>query len=84
MLPYRPVLEVLPLVEQGLLLFAGHHAILAWGKDGEVWQSDRLSWEGLTLDGVEGGFLRGTGWDMITDKDVPFALNLLTGQRVTA
>jgi hypothetical protein len=83
MLPYRPVLEVLPLVAHELLLFVGHHAILAWGRAGEAWQSDRLSWEGISITGVEDGILRGTGWDMITDKDVPFALDIQTGQRVT-
>jgi len=83
MLPYRPVLEVLPLVEHGLLLFAGHHAILAWGREGEAWHSDRLSWEGVAIAGIEDSILRGAGWDMITDKDVPFALDLRTGQRVS-
>ena len=82
MLPYRPVLEIVPVVEQNLLLFIGHHAILAWGRNGEAWQSDRLSWEGITITGVEAGVLRGTGWDMITDKDVPFALELRTGTRI--
>jgi len=82
MLPYRPVLEIVPVLEQNLLLFVGHHAILAWARDGEAWQSDRLSWEGVTITGVEDGILRGTGWDMLTDKDVPFALELRTGERV--
>lgn len=83
MLPYRPVLELVPVVEHNLLLFVGHHAILAWGRDGEAWQSDRLSWEGITISCIEAGVLHGTGWDMITDKDVLFALELRTGGRVT-
>ena len=85
MLQYRPVLQVLPVVEQDLLLFIGHHAILAWGRDGEAWQSERLSWEGIALDPIdlaERTVLRGTGWDMMTDKDVPFRLDLKTGQRL--
>ncbi len=82
MLPYRPVLEVFPLLEYRLLLFVGHHAILAWGREGETWQSDRLSWEGITITGVEEGVLRGTGWDLMTDKDIPFALDIRTGQRI--
>jgi hypothetical protein len=83
MLSYRPVLEVMPLVEHGLVLFIGHHAILAWGRDGEAWQSDRLSWEGVSITSMEGNILRGTGWDMITDKDVLFALDVRTGQRMS-
>ena len=79
MIPYRPVLQVLPLPAEGLLLFVGHHAILAWGAQGEAWQSEKLSDEGVTVTGIEGGVLRGLGWNMMTDKETPFALDLKTG-----
>ena len=81
MIPYRPVLEVRPVIDAGLLLFVGHHAILAWGKDGLAWESERLSWEGITLDAIEGDVLHGLGWDLMTDKEAPFALDLRTGLR---
>jgi len=80
-LRYRPVLSVLPHAP-GLLLFLGHHSILAWGRDGEIWESDRLSSEGLTIDRIDGSVLNGYGWDMVTDKDLPFALDLSTGLSV--
>jgi hypothetical protein len=79
MIAYRPVLEVRPVVEAGLLLFVGHHAILAWGKNGEAWQSEKLSAEGVTVTSVENGILRGLGWDLMTDRETPFALDLRTG-----
>jgi hypothetical protein len=65
-----------------LILFAGHRSILAWGAEGEVWESERLSSEGLTGLRLEGGLLRGLGWDLRTDKDLPFALDLRTGLRI--
>ncbi len=77
---YRPVLEVRALKEQGLLLFAGHYALMAWGVDGKAWQTPRLSWEGLQITGIEGRWLRGLGWDMRTDRDVPFRVDLETGE----
>ena len=83
MLPYRPVLEVRPLPAQGLLLFVGHHAILAWGRNGQAWQSARLSSEGLTITSIEGSVLHGLGWNLITDKESPFTLDLKTGLRVS-
>jgi len=67
-----------------LLLFVGHVSILAWGAEGEAWESPRLSWEGLTSLQIEGGVLRGLGWDMRTDKDLPFALDLETGAKIGA
>jgi hypothetical protein len=83
MIPYRPVLEVRPLPAQGLLLFVAHHSILAWGPNGQAWQSDRLSSEGLTITAIEGNVLHGLGWNLITDKETPFALDLQTGLRLT-
>ena len=82
MLPYRPVLEVRPLPAQDLLLFVGHHAILAWGNHGEAWQSSKLSDEGVTITGIEDGVLYGRGWNMMTDKDAPLILDLRTGRRL--
>lgn len=81
MLPYRPVLQVLPVVAQGLLLFVGHRAILAWGAQGQAWESASLSDEGITIRHVEGDRLHGLGWNMLTDKETPFTLDLRSGRR---
>ncbi len=78
-LPLRPVTAVLPAVAAGLLLFAGFHGIVAWGTEGIAWQSARLSWEGLTDLRVDGLHLHGQGWDMLSDRDLPFTLDLQTG-----
>ena len=82
MIPYRPVFGVLPVLEEGLLLFVGHRSILAWGRDGQAWESEKLSDEGVSITGVENGVLRGTGWEMRTDKETAFTLNLHTGRLV--
>ncbi len=82
MISYRPVLKILPAVAEGLLLFAGHHSILAWGSNGHAWDSGKLSDEGLTITGIEGALLRGAGWEMRTDKEMPFALELRSGLRI--
>ena len=81
MIPYRPVLEIRPLVKEGLLIFVGHHSILAWGFDGQGWESAMLSDEGITITEVRDGVLHGTGWDMRTDREKPFALDLLNGRQ---
>jgi hypothetical protein len=79
MIPYRPVLEIRPLVEENLLLFVGHHSILAWGRDGQAWESAKLSDEGVTITEMTGGILRGTGWEMKSDREKPIAVDLRTG-----
>ncbi|MFC5861238.1 hypothetical protein ACFPT7_02915 [Acidicapsa dinghuensis] len=95
-LRYRPVLQVLTYAPEngaapeGLILFVGHYSVLAWGRDGEAWESDRLSWEGVTELKIEAestdagtrNVLRGMGWDLIQDREIPFTVDLATGQRV--
>lgn len=80
MVPWRPVLEVRSLPDHQLLLFVGHHAIFAWGREGRAWESQRLSWEGVQITEITGETLHGLGWDLMTDKDLPFALDLRTGE----
>jgi hypothetical protein len=82
MLPYRPVLEIRPLVRECLLLFVGHHSVLAWTREGQAWESEKLSDEGVTITAIEGCVLRGTGWEMKTDRESSFELDLRSGRRI--
>ena len=82
MLSYRPVLEIHPATADGLLLFVSHHRILAWGRNGQAWESEKLSDEGVTVTAVEPGVVRGLGWEMLTDKEAAFALEMRNGQRI--
>lgn len=79
LLEQRPVTAVLPAAEDGLVLLAGFHDVLALGTEGVLWRSGRLSWEGVTLSRVGDHVLHGLGWDMFADAEVPFALDLRNG-----
>lgn len=79
-IPLKPVVEVRPLVARELLLFVGFHSIAAWGRSGLAWESARLSWEGVRITNIDGDVLHGTGWNLMTDREVAFSLDLLTGQ----
>jgi hypothetical protein len=79
-IPLKPVVEVRSLTTNGLLLFVGFHSMIAWGRDGLAWESGKLSWEGIRITGIDGNLLQGMGWNMLTDREVPFSLDLLTGQ----
>ena len=76
----KPVVEVQPLVTDELLLFIGFHSIVAWRRNGIAWESGRLSWEGIRTTGIEDDSLHGFGWNLLTDREVAFTLNLKTGQ----
>jgi hypothetical protein len=79
MIPYRPVLQIIPALDCGLLLFVGSRTILAWGSEGQAWESAKLSDEGVTIRNIEATTLHGLGWHMMTDKEQPFSLDLRTG-----
>jgi protein-tyrosine phosphatase len=80
-IPLKPVVSIHPIPSENLILFVGFHTILAWGTGGEAWHSNKLSWEGVRITGIQGHTLHGTGWDPLTDREHPFALNLRTGRK---
>ena len=79
-LSLRPIASVMAIPEENLLLLAGFHHVLAVGVEGTRWQSARLSWEGITLHEVRDGRLYGEGWDMFADREIPFSVDLHTGE----
>ena len=83
-IPLKPVTELLVLAAHGLLIFSGFHSLVAWGREGLAWQTARLSWEGIRLTGLRpdatgADRLHGIGWNLMTDKEVEFSIDLATG-----
>jgi hypothetical protein len=76
----KPVVDVRILLAQRLLLFVGFHSMVAWGPGGLAWESARLSWEGVRITSIDGDVLHGIGWNLMTDREVAFSVDLLTGQ----
>ena len=78
----RPVLKVLALADTGLLLLVGHRTMEAWGREGLQWESGKLSDEGVEIIGVDGWTLYGMSWDLMSDRERAFVLDLRSGQRL--
>jgi hypothetical protein len=49
-----------------------------------AWESEKLSDEGVTIAGIEDDVLRGLGWEMKTDRETAFAVDLRTGLRTAS
>lgn len=79
LLEQRPVTAVYPVPAHNLILLAGFHDLLALGTEGVAWRTGRLSWEGVSITAVEATQILGTGWDMFSDQEVPFTVDLKTG-----
>ncbi len=82
MLPLRPALSVHAAAEAGLLLFVGNRDILAWSAGGKAWQANAVSSEGIAIEAITATTLQAVGWDMRTDREFSFVLDLATGQRI--
>jgi hypothetical protein len=79
---YHPVLSVIPLLSQQLLLFSGHQSLMAYDPNGKAWETGRLSWEGVKILEVHESSLTGLGWDLITDREFNFEVDLRTGEHI--
>lgn len=75
-----PVTALRVLTVERLILFAGFHTITALDASGIRWTTGRLSWEGLSMNEVAGGRLKGMGWDAMSDKEVAFEVDLQSGK----
>ncbi len=82
MVEYRPVLTVTPILSQQLLLFSGHQSLMAYGSEGKVWETLRLSWEGIKILEVRESSLIGLGWDLMTDQEFKFEVDLRNGEHI--
>jgi hypothetical protein len=79
-LEYRPVTEIRALPQHRLLIFSGFHGLLGWGPAGRAWKTRRLSWEGLSIKEIVGDKLTGFGWDLKSDREIEFEVDLKTGE----
>jgi hypothetical protein len=78
----KPVVSVLESEARGLLLFVGFHSIVAWGVEGQAWETAKLSWEGVRVVEISEEAIVGFGWDLMTDREVEFRVDLRTGEHV--
>jgi len=78
-LPIIPVIAVRSSKEQQLLIFANHTELLAIGDNGIAWRTGRLSWDSLKLTGITNEAIHGVFWDIQTESEQSFSVDLVTG-----
>jgi hypothetical protein len=81
-LPIMPVLDIRPLLEQELLLFADFIRLAAYGNKKLVWRSPRVCWDGLKIANVTTDIIEGTGYDPTNaaTRESRFAVDVKTGR----
>ncbi len=75
-----PITTVKQVAEKPLLLFADFTCLSAYGKDGRIWRTRRLSWDGIEISTIDDQSVCGKGSDPTSAQAVPFCVNLTTGE----
>jgi hypothetical protein len=80
-IPTIPVLDVRPVPEQRLLVFADFIRLAAYGTNGLAWRSPRLCWDDLKITKLTSETVEGTGYDPTNPgTETRFAVELRTGR----
>jgi len=75
-----PIVDVRPVVAQGILVFATLTDLVAYNEAGIKWRTKRLAWDGLTLTGVTETVIAGTFYDIRKEARGTFVVDLTTGE----
>jgi hypothetical protein len=75
-----PVMSVLAVGSHDLVVIGDLTDLAAYGRHGLEWESGRLVWDDLAIDGIVGNTLHARGFDLSLDGDAEFEVDLMTGQ----
>ena len=78
--PLDPILAVFAVPALGRLVLHDFTRIAAYGPKGLAWQTPDLSWDGIGEVRIEGGTIRGCGWNAPIDQSAPFEIDLDSGR----
>lgn len=79
LLPVIPVKLIGRVPGRDLLFLVDYIELCAVSKDGLVWRTRRVSWDGIKILEVTDRQIRGEGWDAPTDTWIPFTVDVETG-----
>jgi hypothetical protein len=74
-----PIKEVLRVPERDIIIFADYTRMSAYGINGLLWTTERLSWDGLQITHVSRSSILGLAWDAPADRHVEFSIDTSTG-----
>jgi hypothetical protein len=78
-LQLSPVVGVAVSPEENTLVAADFTHLAGFGPEGRRWIAE-VSWDGVELDGIEGGVVHGRGWDAPRGRKTDFAVDIRNGR----
>lgn len=79
LLPCFPIKEILIVPNAKVLLFVDFLEVYLFGDQGMLWRSNRITWDGIEVNAVTTEYVRGMARDPSTDQEVPFEIDIKTG-----
>ena len=74
-----PVIGAIPIPNRDLILFYDFTEISAYGENGLVWETKRISWDGIKINEVTSNEIIGQSWDAPNEEHVEFRVDLTNG-----
>lgn len=74
-----PIMDVRPITSQNLLVFADYTELVAYGKDGIKWRSERLAYDSFKIIEITEKKLKGEFWNIRKGVNDVFEVDLSTG-----
>ena len=78
-LPVFPIVGIRVERVRRMILIHDYTTVAAIGEGGLIWRTNRLSWDGIKLNDIEGDSLVGVASDPTGGKSVAFRIDLLSG-----
>jgi len=74
-----PAIRAIPITNHKLMLFHDYTEIVAYSEYELVWETSRISWDGIKIDEVTENEIIGKSWDAPTEKYVSFKVDIRNG-----
>jgi hypothetical protein len=75
----KPVADVRTVYAQGIIVFADHTRLWAYGPAGLKWKTNRLAWDGLKITEITSTSIVGEFWDVSSEATANFVVDLANG-----
>jgi hypothetical protein len=79
-----PVVTVKEMPERELIVFSDYTQVVGYGKEGPLWTSGKISWDGIEIGDAYGDDLNLVGWDSPSQKKTYLKLDLRNGKTRTS
>lgn len=74
-----PAIHAVPVPSRNLMLFHDYTEIVAYSENGLVWETSRISWDGIEINEVSETAILGKSWDAPNEQHVHFSVDLTDG-----